>query len=102
MADAPNTEKKYAAFAFTFTDPWEGVDVELNFRFSKPTKTMIKRLQSTAGKDPAQAARNLLLDTVHPDEKDELIVKMDQYPGISTSYSTVLIRSVGISTDLGN
>lgn len=96
------TEKKYAAFAHAFADPWEGVEVELNFRFSKPTKTMIKRLQSTGSKDPAQAARNLLLDTVHPDEKDALIAKMDEYPGISTSYATVLIKSVGISADLGN
>ncbi len=98
----PEQSRKYAAFDHTFTDKWEDVDVELSFRFAKPTKMEIKRLQDTAGKNATQAARNLLLATVHPDDKDKLIQAMDDYPGIATSYSTALIRAVGISADLGN
>lgn len=105
MADAiKNTElaRKYAAFPHSFRDPWEDRDVEMSFRFAKPTKGEIKRLQDTAGKNPTQAARNLLLSTVHPEDKEGLTSAMDEYPGIATSYSTALIKAVGISSDLGN
>lgn len=93
---------RYAEFSHTFRDPWEGEDVELIFHFSKPTRTQIKRLQDTAGRNPAHAARNLLLDTINPEEKEELTAKMEAYPGIATSFSTALIKAVGISADLGN
>lgn len=96
------TTRKYAAFPHSFRDPWEDVDVELSFRFAKPTKTEIKRLQDSASKNQAQASRNLLLSTVHPEDKEGLTQAMDEYPGIATSYSTALIRAVGISADLGN
>ena len=104
MPDAkqsPELTRKYAAFPHSFRDPWEDVDVEMSFRFAKPTKTEIKRLQDTASKNPTQASRNLLLSTVHPEDKDKLTQAMDEYPGIATSYSTALIRAVGISADLG-
>lgn len=105
MADAtqaPEPNRKYAAFPHSFRDPWEDTDVEMSFRFAKPTKTEIKRLQDTAVKNPTQAARNLLLSTVHPEDKEKLTQAMDDYPGIATSYSTALIKAVGISSDLGN
>lgn len=99
---SPELTRKYAAFPHAFRDPWEDVDVEMSFRFAKPTKTEIKRLQDSASKNPTQAARNLLLSTVHPEDKELLTRAMDDYPGIATSYSTALIRAVGISADLGN
>lgn len=103
MADLNvKNERKYAAFPHSFRDPWEGADVEMQFRFGKPTKGEIKRLQDMAGKNPSQAARNLLLDTVHPEDKEKLTEAMENYPGIATSYSTALIKAVGISADLGN
>lgn len=105
MADAsktPELARKYAAFPHSFRDPWEDRDVEMSFRFAKPTKGEIKRLQDTAGKNPTQAARNLLLSTVHTEDKEGLTAAMDEYPGIATSYSTALIKAVGISSDLGN
>ena len=37
-----------------------------------------------------------------PEEKADLTAKMDAYPGIATSFSTALIKAVGISADLGN
>lgn len=104
MAELKNTEltRKYAAFPHSFRDPWEDVEVEISFRFAKPTKLEIKRLQDTASKNQAQAARNLLMSTVHPEDKDKLTETMENYPGIATSYSTALVRAVGISSDLGN
>lgn len=103
MNEAPNkTDRKYAAFPLAFRDPWKDADVELSFRFAKPNKMEIKRLQDTAGKNASQAARNLLLSTVHPDDKDKLTAAMEEYPGIATTYSTVLIKAVGISSEAGN
>ena len=96
------TTRKYAAFPHSFRDPLEDLEVEMSFRFTKPTKTEIKRLQDTASKNPTQASRNLLLSTVHPEDKDKLTQAMDEYPGIATSYSSALIRAGGITADLGN
>ncbi len=93
---------KYAAFTHSFRDPWADVEVELSFRFAKPGKNQIKRMQDTAAKNAAQASRNILLDTVHPDEKDKLVATLEEYPGVATSYAAALIKAVGISADLGN
>lgn len=96
------TERKYAAIPLTFNDIWEEKDVEYNFRFAKPTKMEIKRLQDTAVKNSTQAARNILLSTIHPEEKEALVAAMDEYPGIATSYSTALIKAVGLTANAGN
>lgn len=94
--------KKYAEIKHSFRDLWEDEDVDLCFRFSKPTRIDIKRLTDTAGRNPAQAARELLISTIHPEDKDALLAKLEEYPGLATSYSTALIKGVGISADLGN
>lgn len=94
--------RKFAVFNLSFRDPWEDAEVELSFRFAKPNQPQIKRLQNTAARDSAQASRNLLLATIHPEEKEQLIEAMEEYPGLATSYSTALIKAVGISPDLGN
>lgn len=99
---ATTTGVKYAEFPHSFRDPWEKADIEVSFRFSKPTRTQIKRLSDTAGRNPMQAARDLLISTIHPDDKDELLAKLEEYPGLATSFSGVLIKSIGITADLGN
>lgn len=101
-SSSSSTSRKYAAFLHSFRDPWEEADVEMNFRFAKPTKGEIKRLQDTASKNATQAARNLLLSTIHADDKENLTDMMESYPGIATSYCTALMKAVGISNDLGN
>ena len=102
-----NDVRKFVPFSHTFADPWsaenadEAQEVTLSFRFAKPSKTQIQRLQDKAAKNAAQAARNLLLDTVHPEDKNSLTESMEEYPGIATSFCTALIKGVGIS-ELGN
>lgn len=95
-------QRKYASFPLSFRDPWEEQDVELSFRFAKPTTTEVKRLQDTAGRNAAQAARNLLLATVHPEDKDRLVSVIEDYPGVVTTYSSAIIKAIGISADTGN
>ena len=94
--------RAYAPFSHSFPDPWKEAEVELKFRFARPTKTQIKRLSDTAGKNAMQAGRDLLLGTIHPEEKEELLARMEEYPGIAMTFSTALIKTVGISSDLGN
>ena len=95
--------RKYVSFSHTFSDPWSGEnaeeaqDVTLSFRFAKPTKLQIQRLQ-----DAGQASRNLVLDCVHPDDRQALTDAMEEYPGIATSFATAIIKGVGISAELGN
>ena len=100
--------RKYVSFSQTFADPWSGEnaedahDVTLTFRFAKPNKTQIQRLQDKAAKNAGQASRNLILDVVHPDDKQALSDAMEEYPGIATSFATAIIKGVGISAELGN
>lgn len=96
------TERKYAAIPLSFRDIWEDEDKEFNFRFAKPGKMEMKRLQDTAVKNSSQASRNLLVSIIHPDDKESLLAAMEEYPGIATSYSTAVIKAVGLTADLGN
>ncbi len=100
--------RKFVAFSYGFSDPWAGEtaedaqDVTLSFRFAKPGKTQIQRMQDKAVKAPGQAARNLLLDVVHPDDKQALLDSMEEYPGVTMSLAGAILKGVGISSDLGN
>ena len=100
--------RKYVKLTHSFEDPWAGESAEyanavsVTFRFAKPTKTNIQRLQDKAAKNYSQASRNLLIDVIHPEEREELMEKMEEYPGIATSFATAIIRGVGISAELGN
>ena len=97
--------RKYVEFSHSFEDPWgadgEETEVKCTYRFAKPNKMQIKRLQDTAGKNAANAARNLVLDTVHPDDKDALVRAMEDYPGLATTLSGAILKGVGISNELG-
>ena len=105
-------DRRFVTFTHTFSDPWaeesatgtleDAQDVSLSFRFAKPTKLHIQRLQDKAAKNAGQASRNLVLDCVHPDEKQALTDAMEEYPGIATSFATAIIKGVGISAELGN
>lgn len=100
--------RKFVPFTHSFEDPWAGdsaddaQSVTLTFRFAKPGKTQIQRLQDKAAKNPAQAAKNLLLDVIHPDDREVFAARLEEYPGIATSFASAIIRGVGISAELGN
>lgn len=96
------SERKYAEFSHSFVDPWadDGEETAFTFRFAKPNRTQIKRMQDTAGKSAAQASRNLLVEIVHPEEKDALIGALDSYPGLVTAFASAIIKGIGIA-DLG-
>lgn len=98
-------DRYFVAIPFSFNDPWaqgKDPDVSFAFRFAKPTRTQMKRLSAGASRDMAQASRDLLLGTVHPADKALLLEAMEEYPGVTTSYATALIKGVGLSSDVGN
>lgn len=108
MSETKETNRKYVLFSHTFADMWAGdsaddaPEVTLSYRFAKPTKTQIQRLQDKAARNAGQASRNLVLDCVHPDDKQALTEAMEEYPGLSSTFATAILKGVGISADLGN
>lgn len=108
MPETKETNRKYVLFSHTFADMWAGdsaddaPEVTLSYRFAKPTKTQIQRLQDKAARNAWQASRNLVLDCVHPDDKQALTEAMEEYPGLSSTFATAILKGVGISADLGN
>ena len=101
MPETKETNRKYVLFSHTFADMWAGdsaddaPEVTLSYRFAKPTKTQ-------AARNAGQASRNLVLDCVHPDDKQALTEAMEEYPGLSSTFATAILKGVGISADLGN
>ena len=108
MPETKETNRKYVLFSHTFADMWAGdsaddaPEVTLSYRFAKPTKTQIQRLQDKAARNAGQASRNLVLDCVHPDDKQAITEAMEEYPGLSSTFATAILKGVGISADLGN
>ena len=108
MPETKETNRKYVLFSHTFADMWAGnsaddaPEVTLSYRFAKPTMTQIQRLQDKAARNAGQASRNLVLDCVHPDDKQALTEAMEEYPGLSSTFATAILKGVGISADLGN
>lgn len=94
--------KKYAKFTHTWNDLWDETEVSITGRFSRPTKEQLKRMQNKAVKDSQGATQNLLMDIVHPDDREQLLADLAKYPGLVTTFGAAVIKAVGISADLGN
>lgn len=91
----------YAAFEHTFYDKFEGRDVSFAFRFRRPSSAQVERAQKTMLKKPGMALANLVLDVVHPDQREELRKACDTYPGLASSLGNAVLTSVGFG-DVGN
>lgn len=94
-------EQLYAEASHSWADPWTGEEVSKRYRFARPTKSQIKRLQQTAVKNSEAAGRNLILDTVHPDDKERLAADLEDYPALATTLSGWMVKACGLA-DLGN
>ena len=108
MPETKETNRKYVLFSHTFADMWAGdsaddaPEVTLSYRFAKPTTTQLQRLQDKAARNAGQASRNLVLDCVHPDDKQALTEAMEECRGLSSTFAADRLNGVGISADLGN
>jgi hypothetical protein len=95
------TGTAYKEVSHTWFDIWEDRDIAVSYRFAKPTAAHMKRLQATAAKNAEQASRNLLLDTIHPDDKDKFLADLESYPVLTTTFAGYIITACG-AANLGN
>ena len=93
--------EKYVELKHSFLDRFKDEDVELAFRFKRPSVPQSNRVQKTALKNAGAAFKNLILETVHPDDKQGLQAALDDYPGLASTFGGALMGSCGFG-DLGN
>ena len=79
----------------------DNLHISVSSRFDPPqANALIKLLQCNQAN-----CKRIFIDVRHvadPRPVVELLQALADYPGISTTFSTALIKSVGISADLGN
>lgn len=101
----PDTDKTavedYVELKHDFFDRFNDKDVEFKFSFKRPSTPQVNRVQKTALKNAGQAFRNLIMETIKPDEKGELKTALDKYPGLASTFGGALMASCGFG-DLGN
>lgn len=93
--------RKYALFTHIFMDNWEGREIEYKFRFAKPNHMLIKQMQKQAPRDSTLASRNVLVNTIHPEDKDAFIAAITEYPALINSFGNAVVRGVGVG-EVGN
>jgi hypothetical protein len=93
--EADNTP--YITLTAEFED-FEGNDVRREFRFSNPGKAKIQRCQKEMVKSPDKAFRTLVMDCIHPDEREKLSEDIDRYPGLPTTYGNEILRRCGFDS----
>jgi hypothetical protein len=94
-------DRIYKEISHTWHDLWKEADISVSYRFARPTVSELKRMQHTAAKNASAAAQQLVLDTVHPDDKEKLLAVLEEYPLLATTLSTALIESCAVA-NLGN
>ena len=95
-------EKKYAAFSHTWNDPWEEKEITRDYRLAKPKREDINRFNKEVQKSPAVAQQNLVVATIHPDDKAACLADIEQWPGLLLTLANGLLKASGLSNDLGN
>ena len=94
--------ESYKTISHTWVDIFDDdKETSVSFRFARPSAAQVKRLQAGAVKNAGAASYQLLLDTIHPDDKDEFVKAQEQYPALTTTFSGVILKSCGLA-DLGN
>jgi hypothetical protein len=94
-------ERQYKELRHTWHDIWKDEDISVSYRFARPTVSELKRMQHTAAKNTAAAAQQLVIDTIHPDDKEKFLAALEIYPLLVVTLSTVLVESCGMA-NLGN
>jgi len=99
---AENEKKtEYVELKHDFYDHFSGTDKEFIFNFKRPSTPQVNRFQKLALKNAGQAFRNLIMETVKPDDKTKLKAALDGYPGLASAFGGALMASCGFG-DLGN
>jgi len=92
---------EYMELKHEFFDRFKDKDVSFKFHFKRPSTPQVNRVQKTVLKNAGQAFRNLIMETVNPEEKDQLKTALDDYSGLASTFGGALMGSCGFG-DLGN
>ncbi len=102
MAKGTNAEdKRYKTLKHEFFDQFKSKDVAISARFRRPTRPEVSRVQQQALKKADQAFHNLVMETVHPEDKEYLKASLEDYPALASTFGGALMSSCGLG-DLGN
>lgn len=95
-------KENYTEIKHTFIDRFKGdAEVGVALRFKKPSAEGVERCQSKVSKKPTMAFRSLCVSCIHPDDKETMLGKFEEYPGLATSFGNALLEAAGFA-DLGN
>ncbi|WP_338669774.1 hypothetical protein [Pseudodesulfovibrio methanolicus] len=92
---------EYVELKHEFFDRFKDKDVSFKFHFKRPSTPQVNRVQKTVLKNAGQAFRNLIVETIQPEEKDRLKTALDEYSGLASTFGGALMGSCGFG-DLGN
>jgi len=101
MADNITKATKYVELKHEFFDRFKDKDVIFIFHFKRPSTPQVNRVQKSVLKNAGQAFRNLIMETVQPEEKEQLKTALDDYSGLASTFGGALMGSCGFG-DLGN
>ncbi len=95
-------EIKYTAFSHSWFDPWKDEDITCEYNFRKPARSEVNRFNKEVQKSSTAAQRNLLVTVVEPGDKDRLLADLEEYPALTLTVVSWVLKSSGLSNDAGN
>lgn len=99
--DTPTKATEYVELKHEFFDRFKDADVTFKFHFKRPSRPQVARVQKSVLKNAGQAFRNLIMETVKPEDQDALKTALDEYSGLASTFGGALMASCGFG-DLGN
>lgn len=94
-------DKGYQEFSHEFFDTFQGKDVSVAVRFTKPKPQATERAQKQMMKSPNLALKNLCLSAVHPDDKENMQETFKEHSGLASTFGGALLKACGFG-ELGN
>lgn len=85
-------KRAYFPVTTSFHDPWEGKDVKQSFRFSLPHMTAVEAVFVLTGEDREKAAQVLLMNCIHPEDKERLERHIRKYPAFAQSCALTIME----------
>jgi len=99
--DELKNKEHYKEFSHSFIDEFLDKEVKISARFRKPNRPEVDRFNQAAVKKVETASNNLLLDIVHAEDKERFTADINEYPGVITTVAGVILKSLGLSAELG-
>ncbi|MFV0423755.1 hypothetical protein [Oleidesulfovibrio sp.] len=88
-------KRAYFPVTSAFRDPWEEKYVKQTFRFSLPHMTAVEAVFVLTGDDREKAAQVLLMNCIHPEDKERLEKHIRKYPAFAQSCAlTIFERAI--------